>query len=60
MPTGLAVAAITTAGYADVLIGPPAVGLVAEAVSLRAAFWMLAALICAVPLCARLVTRDRS
>ena len=58
MPAGLAVAAITTTGYAGVLVGPAAVGFVAKAVGLPMAFWMLAALMCLVPLCARLVTAE--
>lgn len=56
MPIGLAVAAITTFGYAGILMGPAAVGFVARAAGLWAAFWMLAALLCLVPLCARFVT----
>jgi hypothetical protein len=43
MPAGLAVAAITTAGYAGVLVGPAAIGLVAKSVRLPVAFWLLAA-----------------
>jgi len=57
MPTGLAVASITTAGYAGVLVGPAGIGFVAHAVGLPAAFWMLAALMCVVTLSARAVTR---
>lgn len=56
MPTGLAVASITTAGYAGVLVGPAGIGFVAHAVGLPAAFWMLAALMCLVTLSARAVT----
>ncbi|MDA9520391.1 MFS transporter [Bradyrhizobium sp. CCBAU 11434] len=58
MPTGLAVASITTAGYAGVLVGPAGIGFVAHAVGLPAAFWMLAALMCVVTLSARAVTRN--
>ena len=57
MPAGLAVAAITTTGYAGVLIGPAAIGFVAKLVGLPASFWMLAGLFCFVPLCAALVAR---
>jgi len=57
MPAGLAVAAMTTIGYAGILAGPAAVGFVAEALDLPAAFWMLAALTAVVPLLARRVTR---
>lgn len=55
MPAGLAVAAISTVGYAGVLAGPALIGFAAQGVGLRAAFWMLTALICLVPLCARFV-----
>lgn len=57
MPVGLAVAAVTTTGYAGVLLGPAAIGFVAEATSLRIAFWGVAALVIAVPLSARRVMR---
>ncbi|HWK15621.1 MAG TPA: MFS transporter [Rhizobiaceae bacterium] len=57
MPVGLAVAAMTTIGYAGILAGPAAVGFVSQALGLPAAFWMLAALTVVVPLLARTVTR---
>jgi len=57
MPTGLAVASITTAGYAGVLVGPAGIGFVAHAVGLPTAFWVLAAMMCIVTLSARAVTR---
>jgi len=57
MPTGLAVASITTAGYAGVLVGPAGIGFVAHAVGLPAAFWMLAVMMCLVTLSARAVTK---
>jgi MFS family permease len=53
MPPALAIAAITTTGYAGILAGPAAVGFVAQAVGLTASFWLLAALMCLVPLLAR-------
>jgi hypothetical protein len=56
MPVGLAVAAITTTGYAGVLAGPAGIGFVAEIASLPAAFAMLAALMGFVTLSAGLVT----
>lgn len=59
MPVGLAVAAITTTGYAGILVGPAGVGFVAKGVGLDTAFWMLAALLCLVPLSARRVTAER-
>lgn len=58
MPTGLAVAAITTAGYAGILIGPAGVGFVARAVGLPVAFWLLAALMGLVTLSARIVAAN--
>lgn len=59
MPTGLAVAAITTAGYAGILIGPAGVGFVARVGGLPTAFWLLAALMGLVTLSARVVTGER-
>lgn len=56
MPSGLAVAAITTTGYAGILAGPAGIGFVAKAASLQTAFWVLAGLMCLVPLCAGVVT----
>ncbi|MGJ4942125.1 MFS transporter [Bradyrhizobium sp. HKCCYLS1011] len=52
MPIELAVAAVTMVGYAGVLLGPAAIGFVAEFTSLQTAFWMLAALLTIVPLSA--------
>ncbi len=56
MPAALAVAAITTTGYAGILLGPALVGFVASGVGLPIAFGMLGALLVAVPACAHLVT----
>ncbi len=56
MPPGLAIAAITTTGYAGVLLGPAAIGLIADLASLRTAFWLIGGLMLLVPLCAALVT----
>lgn len=56
MPAGLAVAAISTFGYAGILVGPAAVGYVAKLSSLPAAFWMLAGLLGIVTVAARKVT----
>jgi MFS family permease len=53
MPPSLAIAAVTTTGYAGILAGPAAVGFVAQAVGLTTSFWLLAALMCLVPLLAR-------
>jgi predicted MFS family arabinose efflux permease len=57
MPAGLAVAAVTTTGYAGILAGPALMGFVSDATSLSAAFWLLAALVLLVPMTARAVTR---
>jgi len=43
MPASLAVAAITTLGYAGVLLGPAAIGFIAQHFDLAAAFVLLAA-----------------
>jgi predicted MFS family arabinose efflux permease len=59
MPGGLAIAAITTMGYAGILLGPAAIGFVAGHVGLAMAFWMIPALLCLVPLCAGLLAPRR-
>ena len=48
----MAVAALTTVGYAGQLMGPAAVGFVSHLASLPVAFWLLAALMVLEPLCA--------
>ena len=53
MPAGLAVAIMSTTGYAGILLGPALIGFVAKQVGLTNAFWMLPALVCLVPLCSR-------
>lgn len=58
MVPALAVAAVTTTGYAGILAGPAVIGFIAKATSLHAAFWMLAMLLVLVPLSARLVTQS--
>jgi hypothetical protein len=55
MPPGLAIAAITTMGYAGILLGPAAIGFVAQHVGLATAFWMIPAVLLLVPLCAAVV-----
>lgn len=55
MPSALAIGAITTTGYAGILVGPAGIGFVANAVGLQAAFWMVAALMCLIPLTAHIV-----
>ncbi|MGK6323408.1 MFS transporter [Sphingomonas sp. DT-51] len=56
MPAGLAIASVTTIGYAGVLAAPAGIGFVAHVTGLRAAFWALTALLCLVPLGARRAT----
>jgi predicted MFS family arabinose efflux permease len=58
MPPSLAIASVTTIGYAGILAGPAGIGFVAQAVGLPGAFWMLAALVCLVPLSAAAATRS--
>jgi predicted MFS family arabinose efflux permease len=59
MPSALAIAAVTTTGYAGILVGPAGVGFVADLLGLPAAFWGLAALLCLVPLSAGIVAARR-
>lgn len=56
MPPGIAIAAVTTTGYAGILLGPAIIGFVSDATSLATAFWLLVLLILAVPLTACWVT----
>jgi predicted MFS family arabinose efflux permease len=58
MPASLAVAAVTTTGYAGVLLGPAAMGFVSHATSLPGAFWFITMLVLLLPLSARAATRD--
>ncbi|MEG0884257.1 MAG: MFS transporter [Janthinobacterium sp.] len=55
MPASLAVAAITTIGYAGILAGPAVIGFVAHATSLNIAFALLGAALLLVAASARLV-----
>ncbi|MFC3684071.1 MFS transporter [Hydrogenophaga luteola] len=58
MAPGLAIAAISTTGYAGVLLGPAAIGFVSQLVGLPIAFALLAALLALLPLLAhRVVAR---
>ena len=52
MAPGLAVAAVTTTGYAGILLGPALIGFAADATSLAMAFGGLAVLMAAFPLAA--------
>jgi predicted MFS family arabinose efflux permease len=56
MPKGLAVAALTTAGYAGLLTGPAVIGFLSRGIGLHNAFWFLVALLACVPIFARHVT----
>ena len=55
MPEPVAVPAITTLGYAGILVGPAGIGLVAHVGSLPVAFLVLALMLVAVSLCGRLL-----
>jgi predicted MFS family arabinose efflux permease len=57
MPPALAVAAVAMLGYAGMLVGPAGVGFVADLFGLPASFWMLALLMCLIPVTAKAVTR---
>lgn len=57
MPPGIAIAVVTTTGYAGILSGPAIIGYVSNATSLVTAFWLLALLILVVPLSAWKVAR---
>lgn len=56
MLPALAVSAISTFGYAGILIGPAAIGFIAKMFNLSFAFWLLAALIIFVIINAKKVT----
>jgi predicted MFS family arabinose efflux permease len=58
MPPALAIGAITTLGYAGILVGPAGIGFVGKALGLTPAFWILAGLMALVPLTARWATGD--
>jgi MFS family permease len=55
MPPGVAIASVATLGYGGMLLGPPLIGLVAEAASIRAAFLILAVLAILIAAMARAV-----
>ncbi len=55
MPENLAVPAITTLGYAGILAGPAAIGLVAQAASLSAALFLVAIMLLGVAASGRLL-----
>lgn len=57
MPAGLAIASVTTTGYAGVLLGPAIVGFAAHQTSLPTAFWVLALMMAIYPLTAGIARR---
>jgi MFS family permease len=57
---GVAIATVTTFGYSGLFLGPPAIGAVADALSLPLALGGVAALLVAVSASSRIVRRDRS
>ena len=60
MPAALAISAMTTTGYAGYLLGPAVLGFVSRQAGLPAAFWLLAGLMCLVPLFARSATASHA
>lgn len=58
MPAGVALAAVSTVGFAGFLLGPPLIGLVAGATSLRVSFAIIAVMGLAVAVLARPATAD--
>ncbi len=59
MPAAAAIAVVTTMGYAGYLLGPAVLGFVSKQAGLPAAFWMLAGLMCLVPIFAKPATANR-
>jgi predicted MFS family arabinose efflux permease len=58
MPTNLAVAAVTTVGYAGILTGPALIGFVARVSSLPIALLIVALMVSSVAVCAKSVTAE--
>ncbi|SDJ06376.1 MFS transporter [Aliiruegeria lutimaris] len=57
IPPGQAIASVATLGYGGLLLGPPVIGFVAEASSLRLAFALLAVLALTITVFARVLRR---
>lgn len=55
MPESIAIPAVTTLGYAGILVGPAFLGFIAHATSLATAFWALVILLIAVVLSSRFI-----
>jgi MFS family permease len=53
---GSVVAALTTAGYAGMLMGPAVIGFLSREIGLHSAFWFLAALLACVPIFGKFLT----
>jgi MFS family permease len=58
MPKGLAVAALTSAGYGGMLMGPAVIGFLSKGIGLHSAFWFLATLLICIPALSRYATTD--
>lgn len=58
IPPGQAIASVATLGYGGMLLGPPVIGFVADATSLRLSFAMLAGLALLISLLAGVLRRD--
>ena len=58
MPKGLAVAALTTAGYGGMLLGPSVIGFLSKGIGLHSAFWFLATLLVCIPALSKYVTTE--
>lgn len=57
MPAGMAIASVTTTGYAGILLGPAIIGFAAHIITLPFAFGLLALMMLAIPLSARVATK---
>ena len=55
MPENVAIPAITTLGYAGILVGPAAIGFISHSTNLQTAFVVLAILLLGVAACGRLL-----
>jgi hypothetical protein len=55
MPENVAIPAITTLGYAGILVGPAAIGFVSHSTNLQTAFMILAVLLLGVAASGRLL-----
>lgn len=58
MPSNLAIAAVTTMGYAGILVGPALIGIVARATSLEMAISFIAGLLLISAVCAKPATSE--